>query len=117
MTALADLPAAALEQLAPSNLPRTCRRGQVLGNEGDPGESISILKKGQLRVTQWTTAGDEAVQAFDLARSQGELAAEIGAARPTLDRALRGFEEQGIIATGGPRVTILDQNRLAAFTN
>ena len=54
---------------------------------------------------------------LDLARSQGELAAEIGTTRPTLNRALRGFEEQGIIATDGPRVTILDMNRLVAFTN
>jgi CRP/FNR family cyclic AMP-dependent transcriptional regulator len=214
---LADLPAAALEQLARSSLPRNYRRGQVLCSEGDPGESIYILEEGQLRVTQWTASGDEAVLAvveapaavgelslldgsprsatltaigpvrvrliprkafvnllkeqpqivpgllatlatlirranarqvdlltldvpgrlakwlitraqrtgvpgedgltIDLARSQGELAAEIGTTRPTLNRALRAFEEQGIIATDGPRVTILDMNRLVAFTN
>jgi CRP-like cAMP-binding protein len=213
----ADLPAAALEQLARGSLPRTYRRGHVLCNEGDPGESIYILEEGQLRVTQWTAAGDEAVLAvveapaavgelslldgsprsatltaigpvrlrliprkafialiqeqpqivpgllatlaslirranarqvdlltldvpgrlakwliaraertgapvdgglsIDLARSQGELAAEIGTTRPTLNRALRSFEEQGIIATDGPRVTILDMTRLMAFTN
>jgi CRP-like cAMP-binding protein len=213
----ADLPAAALEQLARNSLPRKYRRGQVLCNEGDPGESIYILEEGQLRVTQWTPAGDEAVLAvveapaavgelslldgsprsatltaigpvhvrliprkafmsliqeqpqivpgllatlatlirranarqvdlltldvpgrlakwlieraertgapvadgllIDLARSQGELAAEIGTTRPTLNRALRGFEDQGIIATDGPRVTILDMNKLLAFTN
>ena len=217
VSVLADLPAAALEQLARSSLPRTYRRGQVLCSEGDSGESIYILEEGQLRVTQWTAAGDEAVLAvveapaavgelslldgsprsatltaigpvrvrliprmafmkllqdqpqivpgllatlaalirranarqvdlltldvpgrlakwlltradragvpeenglaIDLARSQGELAAEIGTTRPTLNRALRGFEEQGIIATDGPRVTILDRSRLAAFTN
>ncbi len=38
----ADLPAAALEQLARNSLPRKYRRGQVLCNEGDPGESIYI---------------------------------------------------------------------------
>jgi CRP-like cAMP-binding protein len=213
----ADLPAAALDQLARNSLPRKYRRGQVLCNEGDPGESIYILEEGQLRVTQWTPAGDEAVLAvveapaavgelslldgsphsatltaigpvrvrliprkafmlliqeqpqivpgllatlaniirrnnarqvdlltldvpgrlakwlieraerigvpaeggttFDLARSQGELAAEIGPTRPTLNRALRGFEEQGIIATDGQRVTILEMNKLLAFTN
>jgi CRP-like cAMP-binding protein len=213
----ADLPAAALDQLARNSLPRKYRRGQVLCNEGDPGESIYILEEGQLRVTQWTPAGDEAVLAvveapaavgelslldgsprsdtltaigpvrvrliprkafmlliqeqpqivpgllatlaniirrnnarqvdlltldvpgrlakwlieraerigvpaeggitFDLARSQGELAAEIGTTRPTLNRALRGFEEQGIIATDGQRVTILEMNKLLAFTN
>lgn len=213
----ADLPAAALEQLARNSLPRKYRRGQVLCNEGDPGESIYILEEGQLRVTQWTAAGDEAVLAVveapsavgelslldgsprsatltavgpvrvrliprkafmtllqdqpqivpgllvtlasiirranarqvdlltldvpgrlakwlidraermgspvdggilvDLARSQGELAAEIGTTRPTLNRALRGFEEQGIIATDGPRVTIVEMDKLVAFTN
>lgn len=213
----ADLPVAALEQLARNSLPRKYRRGQVLCNEGDPGESLYILEEGQLRVTQWTPAGDEAVLAvveapaavgelslldgsprsatltaagpvrvrliprkafmallqeqpqivpgllatlatlirranarqvdlltldvpgrlakwlieraertgtpvddgllIDLARSQGELAAEIGTTRPTLNRALRGFEEQGIIATDGPRITILDLERLLAFTS
>ena len=213
----ADLPAAALEQLARNSLPRKYRRGQVLCNEGDPGESIYILEDGQLRVTQWTPAGDEAVLAVveapaavgelslldgsprsatltavgpvrvrliprkafmsliqeqpqivpgllatlatlirranarqvdlltldvpgrlakwmieraerigapvgqgvqvDLARSQGELAAEIGTTRPTLNRALRGFEEQGIIATDGSLVTILEMEKLVAFTN
>ncbi len=213
----ADLPAAALEQLARNSLPRKYRRGQVLCNEGDPGESIYILEEGQLRVTQWTAGGDEAVLAvveapasvgelslldgsprsatltavgpvrvrliprkafitllqdqpqivpgllvtlaaiirrgnarqvdlltldvpgrlakwliaraertgspvddgilIDLARSQGELAAEIGTTRPTLNRALRGFEDQGIIAADGPRVTILDMDKLLAFTH
>ncbi len=213
----ADLPSAALEQLARNSLPRKYRRGQVLCNEGDPGESIYILEEGQLRVTQWTAAGDEAVLAVveapsavgelslldgsprsatltaagpvrvrliprkafiallqdqpqivpgllatlatiirranarqvdlltldvpgrlakwligraerngtpqeggilvDLARSQGELAAEIGTTRPTLNRALRSFEEQGIIATDGPQVTILDMEKLRAFTS
>jgi CRP-like cAMP-binding protein len=213
----ADLPAAALDQLARTSLPRKYRRGQVLCNEGDPGESLYILEEGQLRVTQWTPTGDEAVLAvveapaavgelslldgsprsatltaigpvrvrliprkafiqllqeqpqivpgllttlasiirranarqvdlltldvpgrlakwlieraeragepapdgvrIDLGRSQGELAAEIGTTRPTLNRALRGFEEQGIIATDGPRVTILAMNKLDAFTH
>lgn len=213
----ADLPAAALEQRARNSLPRKYRRGQVLCNEGDPGESIYILEEGQLRVTQWTATGDEAVLAvveapsavgelslldgsprsatltavgpvrvrliprkafitllqdqpqivpgllvtlatiirranarqvdlltldvpgrlakwlisraerigvpvedgvlIDLARSQGEIAAEIGTTRPTLNRALRGFEDQGIIATDGQRVTILDMDKLIAFTS
>lgn len=212
----ADLPVAALEQLARNSLPRKYRRGQVLCNEGDPGESIYILEEGQLRVTQWTAAGDEAVLAVveapaavgelslldgsprsatltavgpvlvrliprkafitllhdqpqivpgllvtlatlirranarqvdlltldvpgrlakwlverasrlgvpmqdsilvDIGRSQGELAAEIGTTRPTLNRALRGFEDQGIIATDGHQVTILEMDKLLAFT-
>lgn len=217
VTIFADLPVAALEQLARSSLPRNYRKGQVLCSEGDPGESIYILEEGQLRVTQWTSAGDETVLAvveapaavgelslldgaprsatltavgpvrvrlvprkafmalvseqpqivpgllatlaamirranarqvdlvtldvpgrlakwmldraersgervangvrIDLARSQGELAAELSTTRPTLNRALRGFEEQGIIAADGPRITILDLGRLTAFTH
>ena len=54
---------------------------------------------------------------IDLGRSQGELAAEIGTTRPTLNRALRGFEDQRILATEGPRVTILAMNKLDAFTH
>ena len=213
----ADLPVGALEQLARESLIRTYRRGQVLCTEGDPGESLFVLEEGQLRVTQWNFAGDEAVLAvvdapaavgelslldgsprsanltaagpvrvrliprkafialiqdrpqivpgllatlatiirhanarqvdlltldvpgrlakwlidraertgvptaagttFDLARSQGELAAEIGTTRPTLNRALRAFEERGLLSTDGTRITILDNAALHAYTN
>lgn len=54
---------------------------------------------------------------IDLARSQGELAAEIGTTRSTLNRALRTFESRGILATDGTQVTILDLRALRAFTN
>jgi CRP/FNR family cyclic AMP-dependent transcriptional regulator len=198
----ADLPAAALEQLARNSLPRKYRRGQVLCNEGDPGESIYIFEAvlavveaptavGELslldgsprsatltavgpvrvrliprtaftallrdqpqivpgllatlatlirranarqvdlltldvpgRLAKWLieradrlgTPSEDGVM-FDLSRSQGELASEIGTTRPTLNRALRSFEEQGIIATDGARVTILDRDKLLAFTS
>jgi CRP/FNR family transcriptional regulator, cyclic AMP receptor protein len=212
----ADLPAAALEQLARASLPRKYRKGQILCNEGDPGESIYILEEGQLRVTQWTPTGDEAVLAvvdapaavgelslldgsprsatltavgpvsirlvprkafvglwqdqpqivpallrtlaeiirranarqvdllsldvpgrlakwlidradktgievpsgieIDLGRSQGDLAAEIGTTRPTLNRTLKSFEDYGLITAEGNKVTIIHQDKLAAFT-
>src|SRR3954462_605772 len=78
----AELPAAALEQLARSSLPRNYRRGQVLCNEGDPGESIYILEEGLLRVTQWTAAGDEAVLAVvEAPAAVGELSLLDGSPR------------------------------------
>ena len=40
-------------------------------------------------------------------RTQGELAAELGANRSTLNRALRELEELGLIAVDGERVTLL----------
>ncbi len=47
-----------------------------------------------------------------LGRSQGELAAEIGATRSTLNRALKELERLGSIAIEGDIVTILDAGSL-----
>lgn len=54
---------------------------------------------------------------FELARSQGELAAEIGTTRPTLNRALRSFEDRGIISVDGARITIRNLAALRAYTD
>ena len=47
-----------------------------------------------------------------LGRSQGELAAEIGATRSTLNRALKDLERSGLIELEGDDVTLLDLERL-----
>ncbi|MFM9106943.1 MAG: Crp/Fnr family transcriptional regulator [Chloroflexota bacterium] len=54
--------------------------------------------------------------AVRLERSQGELAAELGTTRATLNRALKGFEALGLIETGGDAVTLLDPGELAWYT-
>ncbi len=52
---------------------------------------------------------------FDLDRSQGELAAELGTTRSTLNRALSNFESFGLISRSGEQVTIMDQEALALY--
>ena len=49
-------------------------------------------------------------------RSQSELAAELGTTRSTLNRAINGFIDLGIISRDGDRVVIRSPERLAAYT-
>lgn len=51
-----------------------------------------------------------------IGRRQGELAAELGTTRSTLNRALNGFEALGYLTRDDDRVVILDQTGLAAYT-
>ncbi len=212
----ANLSPDVLDDLARISRVRRYPSGQVLWNEGDPGDSLLVLEEGQLRISRFTASGQEAVLAVfeapaslgELAlldgeprdatviaqravvvrvvprtafhtllqrepllvdgllktlaglvrlgnvrhadmlgldvpgrlakwllrrvgdpsgtsvtsgaviainRTQGELAAELGANRSTLNRALRELEELGLIAVDGERVTVLDPQGLAAF--
>jgi CRP-like cAMP-binding protein len=54
--------------------------------------------------------------ALTLNRSQGELAAELGTTRSTLNRAINGFIDLGLISREGVRVLILKPDALAAYT-
>lgn len=54
--------------------------------------------------------------AVPLGRSQGELAAELGTTRATLNRALKGFETLGFLAVEGDRVVVLDSTALTSYT-
>lgn len=51
-----------------------------------------------------------------LNRSQGELAAELGSTRSTLNRALKEFEEIRLIVVDGERVTLLRPETLERYT-
>jgi len=46
--------------------------------------------------------------------TQGELAAMVGASRETVNRALRGFEQRGLIGWEASRITILQPEQLRA---
>jgi CRP-like cAMP-binding protein len=219
---LADVPLFAglaphvLDELARESRVRRYAAGQVLWNEGDPGDALVVLEEGQLRVSRFTGAGVEVVLAVAeapaalgelalldgaprdasviaqravvvrliprsaflallrrepavvegllrtlagmvrvgnarhvttvgldvpgrlaawllarvsesqrdkrgrpeivIGRSQGELAAELGTTRPTLNRALNGFEALGYISRTDDRIAIFDQDALAAYT-
>jgi CRP-like cAMP-binding protein len=51
-----------------------------------------------------------------IGRSQGELAAELGTTRSTLNRALNGFEALGLLSRQGERIVILDEEGLSVYT-
>jgi CRP-like cAMP-binding protein len=50
-----------------------------------------------------------------LRRSQGELAAELGTTRSTLNKALKGFEDLGLLAIDGDRVVLREPAALALY--
>lgn len=210
----ANLSADTLNDLARESRTRRFPAGQVLWNEGDPGDALLVLEEGQLRVTRVTGSGVEVVLAvidapaalgelalldgaprdasvvaqrpvtvrfiargaflallrrepavvegllrtlasmvragnarhlaavgldvpgrlaawllarapsgqanpapeLILDRSQGELAAELGTTRSTLNRALNGFEALGFISRKGEKIRIRDADALAAYT-
>lgn len=78
----ADLAPAILDELAAASRVRRYPQGQVLCNEGDPGDSLLVLEAGQLRVSRLTAAGQEAVLAVvEAPAALGELALLDGAPR------------------------------------
>jgi CRP/FNR family cyclic AMP-dependent transcriptional regulator len=79
---LAGLPAPALDELARSSRVRRYAAGQVLWNEGDPGEALLVLESGQLRVSRFSGSGVEIVlSVVDAPAAIGELALIDGAPR------------------------------------
>jgi CRP-like cAMP-binding protein len=71
-----------LDELARSSILRRYPLGQILCNEGDPGESLIVLESGSLRVSRLLASGDEAVLAvMDAPAALGELALLDGAPR------------------------------------
>jgi CRP-like cAMP-binding protein len=87
----ARLPAAVLDDLARSSRVRQYPPGQILCNEGDPGDHLIVLETGQLRISRFTTIGDEAVLAVIAAPAAvGELALLDGAPRDATVTAQRG---------------------------
>jgi CRP-like cAMP-binding protein len=71
-----------LDDLARASRTRRYAAGQVLWNEGDPGEALLVLEEGQLRVCRFTGAGAEVVLAVvEAPAALGELALLDGAPR------------------------------------
>jgi CRP-like cAMP-binding protein len=61
-------------------------------------------------------AGAKDCPVIAIGRSQGELAAELGTTRSTLNRALNGFEALGLLSRQGDRILILDEEGLSVYT-
>ena len=78
----AGLPLAALDELTRSSRPRRYPAGQVLWNEGDPGDALLVLEEGQVRVSRFAAFEEEVVLAvFEAPAALGELALLDGKAR------------------------------------
>ena len=67
------------------------------------------------RVGDATGAGVAAGAVVLLERSQGELAAELGATRSTLNRALQSFADLDLLEVNGDRVTLRRPAQLARY--
>jgi CRP-like cAMP-binding protein len=64
-----------LDELVGISRVRRVLAGQVIWNEGDPGDSLLVLEEGQLRISRFTAAGQEAVLAvLEAPAALGELA-------------------------------------------
>lgn len=71
----------ALDDLARASRIRQYPQGQILCNEGDPGDDLIVLESGPLRISRWT-ADDEAVLAvIEPPAVVGELALLDGSPR------------------------------------
>lgn len=205
----AGLSPALLEEVTRISRVRTYPQGQILFNEGDPGDDLIVLEAGHLRVSRYLADGSEVVLAVlaapaalgelalldgsprdatvtaqrpvtvrriprsifldlldrepamargllrslasmirsgnerhadfvgldvpgrlakwllrhagegttvRLEASQGEIAAELGTTRSTLNRVLRDFQALGLIAIGDQALTILNPDRLQTYT-
>lgn len=69
------------------------------------------------RLAKWLLRRAAGGRELQLHRSQGELAAELGTTRSTLNRALHDFESLGYIALDGTSVTLLKPDALGMYTS
>lgn len=99
-----NLSADVLEELASASRVRQYPQGQILCNEGDPGDELIVLESGQLRVSRFMADGNEAVLAvYDAPAAIGELALLDGAQRSATVTAQRKVTVRLI-----PRAAFLD---------
>lgn len=70
-----------------------------------------------LRHRRYSNAGDSRPVSFPLGRTQSDLAIELGTTRSTLNRALHGFENLGLIDMQGEQITVLNAPELETFAS
>lgn len=93
-----------LDTLVGASRVRHYPRGQILCNEGDPGDNLIVLEAGQLRISRFTLVGEEAVLAvIDPPAAVGELSLLDGAPRDATVTAQRAVTVRLI-----PRPVFLD---------
>lgn len=81
--------------------------GMIRASNERYADAIGLDVPGRLAKWLLARAGEGSAE-VRLGRTQAELAAELGATRESLNRALRRFSDLGLLEIDGDRVTILD---------
>jgi len=105
------------EPLAMEGLLRTLA-GLVRAGNARHADFVGLDVPGRLAKWLLRHAGDDVVPGavVEMRSSQGELAAELGTTRSTLNRALHDFESLGLIALEGSRITVRKPSGLRSYT-
>jgi CRP-like cAMP-binding protein len=99
-----------LEALAPAAKPRTFRKGTYIFREGDVGNALYIIQRGQVKISRMGRGGAEAVYAILVpGDSLGEIALLSGDAARTADAQAMELTEC-VSVTKDPLLAFLDQH-------
>jgi CRP/FNR family cyclic AMP-dependent transcriptional regulator len=103
------LPRRDLEALAPAATSRTFRKDSYIFREGDVGNALYVIRRGQVKISRMGRGGEEAVYAILVAGdSFGEIALLSGDAARTADAQAMELTECVSVARD-PLLTFLDQ--------
>src|SRR3984893_4352739 len=103
------MPRQDLEALAPAAMPRTCRKSSYIFREGDVGNALYVIRRGQVKISRMGRGGEEAVYAILVAGdSFGEIALLSGDAARTADAQAMELTECISVAKD-PLLAFLDQ--------
>src|SRR6202165_5997635 len=104
------MPRPDLEALAPSATPRTFRKGSYIFREGDAGNALYVIQRGQIKISRTGRGGEEAVYAILVpGDSFGENALLSGDAARTADAQAMELTECVSVAKD-PLLALLDQH-------
>ena len=104
------MPRPDLEALAPSATPRTFRKGSYIFREGDVGNALYVIRRGQVKISRMGRGGAEAVYAILVpGDSFGEIALLSGDAARTADAQAMELTECVSVAKD-PLLSFLDQH-------
>jgi len=103
------MPRQALEALAPTATSRTFRKGSYIFREGDVGNALYVIQRGQVKISRMGRGGEEAVYAILVpGDSFGEIALLSGDAARTADAQAMELTECVSVAKD-PLLSFLDQ--------
>ena len=109
-TLFSGMPRQDLEALAPAARSRTFRKGSYIFREGDVGNALYVMQRGQVKISRMGRGGTEAVYAILMpGDSFGEIALLSGDATRTADAQAMELSECVSVAKD-PLLAFLDQH-------